>query len=130
MENLEYGVMMKQLEGSVEGPRNIVDLYSNNSIRLIGINPIEEVDDLDDEGCAISSDTTNLSIDVNQVYKNKNTLSGVMRHYTVSNNFNSLYCVSVHRGKTLMVYQFFIYSLYMNLVYYFDICFVSMSMIN
>ncbi|KAH0633810.1 hypothetical protein KY284_036596 [Solanum tuberosum] len=50
------------------------DLYSNNAIRLVGVNLDEVVDKSIDEDNGVSSGVSNLFIDENQVYKDKETL--------------------------------------------------------
>ncbi|KAH0656459.1 hypothetical protein KY285_031341 [Solanum tuberosum] len=54
------------------------DLYSNNAIRLVGVNLDEVVDESTDEDNGVINDVSNLFIDVNQVYKDKETLIEVM----------------------------------------------------
>lgn len=53
------------------------DLYSNNAIRLVVVNLDEVVDESTDEDNGLINDVSNLFIDENQVYKDKETLMEV-----------------------------------------------------
>ncbi|KAH0707537.1 hypothetical protein KY290_012050 [Solanum tuberosum] len=66
------------------------DLYSSNSIRLIGVNLDGVVDENTDEGNGVISDLSNLFIAENQIYNDKETLMEVMRHYGVVEKFRFL----------------------------------------
>lgn len=63
-------------------------MCSNYSIRLIGIDPFEDVATADEE-VEVIGDTRNLVIEVKQVYKDKNILVEVMRQYAVGHKFHS-----------------------------------------
>ena len=57
------------------------ELYSNNSIRLIDKTPNKVFDDIDANGVSIITDSTDLAVNMTQVYKDKDTLVTVMKHY-------------------------------------------------
>ncbi|KAK6791359.1 hypothetical protein RDI58_010440 [Solanum bulbocastanum] len=59
------------------------DLYSNNSIHLIGMNLDGVVDENTDEGIGVISDLSNLFTVENQIYKDKGTLMEITQHYGV-----------------------------------------------
>lgn len=57
------------------------ELYSNNSIRLIDKTPNKVFDDIDANGVSIITDSTDIAVNMTQVYKDKDTLVNVMKHY-------------------------------------------------
>jgi len=83
----EYGPIIERTNNVVGEISGVSDLYSNNSVRLIGMNPIEYIDTVDDEENDIISDASDLSVDVKQVYKDKSVLGEVMKHYAFVNKF-------------------------------------------
>ncbi|KAH0713111.1 hypothetical protein KY289_009070 [Solanum tuberosum] len=83
----EYGPIIERTNNVVGEISGVPDLYSNNSVRLIGMNRIEYIDTVDDEENDIISDASDLSVDVKQVYKDKSVLAEVMKHYAFVNKF-------------------------------------------
>ncbi|XP_049388095.1 uncharacterized protein LOC125852399 [Solanum stenotomum] len=83
----EYGPIIERTNNVVGEISGVPDLYSNNSVRLIGMNHIEYIDTVDDEENDIISDASDLSVDVKQVYKDKSVLAEVMKHYAFVNKF-------------------------------------------
>ena len=67
---------------------NYVDLYSNNSIRLIGMNLKGVINENNEGGNDIISDHSNLFVAEDQVYNNKETLKEVMRHVELVEKFS------------------------------------------
>ncbi|XP_049364122.1 uncharacterized protein LOC125828842 [Solanum verrucosum] len=99
MDNLESIVVVDRRQYDISRPLTNLDLYSNNSIRLIGMNSGGIVDENNDEGQEVISDLTNLLISENQIYKDKGTLMEVMRHYgVVKKFFYYLKCPSENRS--------------------------------
>ncbi|KAH0721559.1 hypothetical protein KY284_006589 [Solanum tuberosum] len=97
MDNSESVVVVDKRHYDVSRPLTNLDLYSNNSIRLVGMNSGGVVDENNDEGQEVINDLTNLLISENQIYKDKGTLMEVMRHYGVVKKF--LYLVLVLLDK-------------------------------
>ncbi|KAK4724829.1 hypothetical protein R3W88_027608 [Solanum pinnatisectum] len=90
MDNQDSVVVVDRRLSDVSRTLTNFDLYSNNSIRLIGMNLDGVVDENTDEGNGIISDLSNLFIAENQIYKDKETLMEVMRHYGVVEKFSFL----------------------------------------
>ncbi|KAH0717363.1 hypothetical protein KY285_013394 [Solanum tuberosum] len=74
MDNPEFEVIVDRRDCDVSRPLTNVDLYSNNSIRLIGMNYGGVVDENYNEGPKVISDLTRMLITENQIYKDKGTL--------------------------------------------------------
>ncbi|XP_049405088.1 uncharacterized protein LOC125868503 [Solanum stenotomum] len=87
LDNHNSVVVVDRRHSDVIRTLNNFDLYSNNSIRLIGVNLDGVVDENTDEGNGVISDLSNLFIAENQIYKNKGTLMEMMRHYEVVEKF-------------------------------------------
>ncbi|KAK6787341.1 hypothetical protein RDI58_015866 [Solanum bulbocastanum] len=90
MDNQDSIVVVDRRHFDVNRPLTNFDLYSNNSIRLVGMNLGGLVDENTDEGNGIISDLSNLVIAENQIYKDKGTLMKVMQHYGVVKKFRFL----------------------------------------
>ncbi|KAK6780355.1 hypothetical protein RDI58_022539 [Solanum bulbocastanum] len=87
MDNQDSVVGVDRRHFDVNRPLTNLDLYSYNSIRLVGMNSGVVVDENNDEGNEVISDLSNLFIAENQIYKDKGTLMEVMRHYGVVEKF-------------------------------------------
>ncbi|KAH0724102.1 hypothetical protein KY290_005173 [Solanum tuberosum] len=74
MDNSESVVVVDKRHSDVSRPLTNLDLCSNNSIRLVGMNSGGVVDENNDEGQEVINDLTNLLISENQIYKDKGTL--------------------------------------------------------
>ncbi|KAK4734968.1 hypothetical protein R3W88_009229 [Solanum pinnatisectum] len=95
MDNQDSVVVVDRRHSDVSITLTNFDLYSNNSIRLIGISLDGVVDENTDEGNGVISDLSNLFIAKNQIYKDKGTLMEVMRHYGVVEKFSLVSCSTV-----------------------------------
>ncbi|KAH0657763.1 hypothetical protein KY289_026511 [Solanum tuberosum] len=90
MDNPDSLVVVNRRVSDVDRTSTNFDLYSNNSIRLIGVNLDGVVDESTDEDNGVISDVSNLFIDENQVYKDKKTLMEAMQHVGVVEKFTFL----------------------------------------
>ncbi|KAH0662483.1 hypothetical protein KY284_027414 [Solanum tuberosum] len=87
VDNQDSVVVVDRKHSDVSRTLTNFDLYSSNSIRLIGVNLDGVVDENTDEGNGVISDLSNLFIAENQIYNDKETLMEVMRHYGVVEKF-------------------------------------------
>ncbi|KAH0725038.1 hypothetical protein KY284_000903 [Solanum tuberosum] len=90
IDNQDSVVVVDRRHSDVSRTLTNFDLYSSNSIRLIGVNLDGVVDENTDEGNGVISDLSNLFIAENQIYNDKETLMEVMRHYGVVEKFRFL----------------------------------------
>ncbi|XP_049366939.1 uncharacterized protein LOC125831844 [Solanum verrucosum] len=90
IDNQDSVVVVDRRHSDVSRTLTNFDLYSSNSIRLIGVNLDRVVDENTDEGNGVISDLSNLFIAENQIYNDKETLMEVMRHYGVVEKFRFL----------------------------------------
>ncbi|KAH0748102.1 hypothetical protein KY290_027334 [Solanum tuberosum] len=96
MDNPDSLVVVNRRVSDVDRTSTNFDLYSNNSIRLVGVNLDGVVDESTDNG--VISDVSNLFIDENQVYKDKKHLWRLCNMLELSRNSHFLYLVLVHLG--------------------------------
>ncbi|XP_049356847.1 uncharacterized protein LOC125821471 [Solanum verrucosum] len=90
IDNQDSVVIVDRRHSDVSRTLTNFDLYSSNSIRLIGVNLDGVVDENTDEGNGVISDLSNLFIAENQIYNDKETSMEVMRHYGVVEKFRFL----------------------------------------
>ncbi|XP_049387280.1 uncharacterized protein LOC125851550 [Solanum stenotomum] len=90
IDNQDSVVVVDRRHSDVSRTLTNFDLYSSNSIRLIGVNLDGVVDENTDEGNGVISDLYNLFIAENQIYNDKEALLEVMRHYGVVEKFKFL----------------------------------------
>ncbi|XP_049414466.1 uncharacterized protein LOC125877172 [Solanum stenotomum] len=90
MDNQDSIVVVDMRHFDVSRPLTNFYLYSNNSIRLVGMNLGGVVDENNDEENEVISDLSNLFIAGNQIYKDKETFMEVMQHYGVVEKFRFL----------------------------------------
>ncbi|XP_049399818.1 uncharacterized protein LOC125863890 [Solanum stenotomum] len=90
MDNHDSVVVVDRRHFDVSRPLTNLDLRSNNSIRLEGMNSGGVVDENNDEGNKVINDLSNLFVAENQIHKDKGTLMEVMRHYGVVEKFKFL----------------------------------------
>nr|AAV31178.1 Putative transposase, identical [Solanum tuberosum] len=90
IDNQDSIVVVDRRHSDVSRTLTNFDLYSSNSIRLIGVNLDGVVDENTDEGNGVISDLSNLFIAEKQIYNDKETLMEVMRHYGVVEKFKFL----------------------------------------
>ena len=76
------------INSDVRLSQNNIDLYSNNSIRLIGMDLDGVVNDNSEVDNDIICDHSNLFVAENQIYNNKETLKVVMRHVGLVEKFS------------------------------------------
>ncbi|XP_049375485.1 uncharacterized protein LOC125840558 [Solanum verrucosum] len=90
IDNQDSVVVVDRRHSDVSRTLTNFDLYSSNSIHLIGVNFDGVVDENTDEGNGVISDLSNIFIAENQIYNDKETLMEVMRHYGVVEKFRFL----------------------------------------
>ncbi|KAH0748101.1 hypothetical protein KY290_027333 [Solanum tuberosum] len=76
MDNPDSLVVVNRRVSDVDRTSTNFDLYSNNSIRLVGVNLDGVVDESTDNG--VISDVSNLFIDENQLFKIRNTVRNTL----------------------------------------------------
>ncbi|KAH0734668.1 hypothetical protein KY285_010375, partial [Solanum tuberosum] len=74
IDNQDSVVVVDRRHSDVSRTLTNFDLYSSNSIRLIGVNLDGVVDENTDEGNGVISDLSNIFIAENQIYNDKDTL--------------------------------------------------------
>ena len=87
--NEGHGVIVTdRINSDVRLSQTNIDLYSNNSIRLIGMDLDGVVNDNSEVDNDIICDHSNLFVADNQIYNNKETLKEVMRHVGLVEKFS------------------------------------------
>lgn len=78
---------MRRTDFPVEAVRDVSEMCSNKSIRLISMDSVEN-DMTDDADIAVINDAKNVKVELKQVYKNKNILVEVMMQYGIAHRFS------------------------------------------
>ncbi|XP_015054951.1 uncharacterized protein LOC107001398 [Solanum pennellii] len=81
-------IVNDRINSDVRLSQTNIDLYSNNSIRLIGMDLDGVVNDNSEVDNYIICDHSNLFVVDNQIYNNKETLKEVMRHVGLVEKFS------------------------------------------
>lgn len=81
-------VIIDRINSDVRLSQTNIDLYSNNSIRLIGMNLDGVVNDNSDIDNDVICDHFNLFVADNQIYNNRETLKEVMRKVELVEKFS------------------------------------------
>ena len=88
MYNQGPGVVTNRINSEVSLTQTNVDLYSNNIIRLVGMNLDGVVDENNEGDTDVICDHSNLFVAENQIHNNRETLKEVMRHVGLIEKFN------------------------------------------